>query len=48
MLAAHQCPAEDREASRRARGLADSDDPNSVDMGMQPRAGLRPPVPNEA
>lgn len=36
---------QDRERDRRRRGLADSDDPNSVDMGMQPRSGLRPPVP---
>ena len=36
---------EQREKQRRARGLEDSDDPNSVDMGMRPRAGLMPPVP---
>ena len=36
---------QDHERDRRRRGLADSDDPNSVDMGMQPRSGLRPPVP---
>jgi hypothetical protein len=35
----------DREQDRRKKGLSDSDDPNSVDMGMQPRSGLRPPVP---
>ena len=31
---------QDRERDRRRRGLADSDDPNSVDMGMQPRSGM--------
>lgn len=35
----------DLEKDRRRRGLADSDDPNSVDMGMQPRSGLHAPIP---
>ena len=35
-------------AERQKHGLSALGDPNGVDMGMNPRAGLRSPQPNDA